>query len=214
MMQRLSHLLASLACLSTLAFAGGCLHSRDEATTRPTATEIDPATAQPAYWWDQPASVTVAANQYDFLFQQCEQTLRAKLFTIDRTDYRAGILTTSPLISKQAWEFWRNDVKGGRQIANSTIATYRRTVRWECKEAPGGQFLASPKVVVERFTAEPNRITTVVSYQGALSSSESQVSVNPRNLANTGREHWYAVGRDHQLEESLARDLERRLHDK
>ena len=206
----------SLACFVALLMTG-CGHPTVEPevlalpSTRPTATDINPATARPGYWLLRPGVAMVSSTNYDLLVAQCKETLYAKLFTIDRVDYRSGLIVSSPLVGKQFWEFWRSDVVDCSTLKRTSVGTYRQTVQWEIKSATDGRFTATPRVVVEKFTSESTRITTVVSYRGALSGAESQASVTAHNLRIIGEDNWYAVGRDEPLEKALARDLEDRL---
>ena len=69
---------------------------------------------------------------------------------LDRQDFRAGVITTKPLVSKQFWELWRNDVVTLSDMANSSLATHRRTLRFDIDRKDAGGYVATPRVVVER----------------------------------------------------------------
>src|SRR5262249_44400097 len=129
------------------------------------ATSIDPVTTQPSYWLQQPAQ-SVTANDFDRLWNVCEEAARDFLFSIDRTDYRAGLLTTRPLTSRQWFEVWRPDVRTIPDLDESATATIRRTIRFEFERRADGTFTVAPKVLVERQSVAEQRITSVVSYRG------------------------------------------------
>jgi len=174
-------------------------------TTQPAAiaTDIDPALATTDYWLAQPATAKATGATYDRLYSACDHVLRQRRFIVDRTDYRDGILTSKPLISQQIWEPWREDVGTLSAQMNSSLATYRRTVHWTILPADN-QYIASPRVVVERFTAEPRRITAVTNYRSAASSDSAQTKLESPNLSAVTTSRWYAVGRDTALEKELA----------
>ncbi len=182
-----------------------------EPTTQPTATDIDPATAEPEYWLDQPAIASVPGRNYDAIIAGCDHVLRQRFFEVDRVDYRSGQVTSKPLVSKQFWEFWRSDVEGWRQVRDSSVATYRRSVYWTVTKADDGTYCASPKVIVERMGGQPKRVTTVVYYRRSLASADHSTRITSPKLADVPVNDWYALGRDAVLEQSLAEDLTERL---
>lgn len=198
------------ACLAGVLACTGCVKNRPAVEGKPIATDIDPATAQPQYWFDKPATATIAGGDYDRLLAQCESSIAERRFTIDRRDYRDGIIASAPLISKQCWEFWRGDVVTTRDLEQSSLGTYRRTVRWKIDRNADGTFVAAPKVVVERFVGKQQRITTVVNYRQTLSNAEAMTQITPGNLKQVGVESWYAIGRDEALEKQLVADVRER----
>ena len=204
----------TLASLFLCPLLTGCITRHTATTTQPSAVDaIDPLSGDPAYWYAKPAVVTVSADNYDALLNYCQTTLKARRFDIDRTDYRSGIIRTRPMISKQFWEIWRGDVITAYDLEKSSLATYRRTVRWQITKSPSGpsgpsgQFDAQPWVLVEHFTASPTRITSVTGTNSSLSSAETVSGVSPDTLQIIGNQYWYAVGRDYALEKQLAQDL-------
>lgn len=180
-------------------------------TTQP-ATAIDPKSAQPEYWLKQPAVAHAVAKDFDGLWNACRDALVDDGFTIDRIDYREGTLTTLPLVSKQAYEFWRNDVVDARGLAQSSLGTMRRTIWLTIKRLPGGAFEASPKAVVERYATVERRITSAAQYRDIFSIRLVDVS---RDVEQTGMsvpaEYYYAIGRDPILEKQLMQSVLNRL---
>src|SRR5438034_1482151 len=138
-----------LVALSLL-LAGCQIHQPPNApTTRPSL-----ATTQPSYWLSLPATSAVEAKDFDQLWNACEDSARHFGFILDRLDRRAGLITTQPLVSKQFFEFWRPDVVTGDDLADSSIATYRRTLRFQLEKLDGGKsgggYRASPSILIER----------------------------------------------------------------
>lgn len=147
--------------------AAGCLSgARSDA---PPVTNIDPQQATPDFWLAKPAVADISDADFYRLWNACRAEAHDRFFLIDRENYREGLLTTQPLISKQAIEFWRRDVVTPSDIANSTLATYRRTVRFELTRQADGTFTAHPKVLVERFASAERRLTAIYEYHTAFS---------------------------------------------
>jgi hypothetical protein len=209
-MDRPHILLSTLAGL--MALTAGCAGHNSRATTQPAtapalATDIPPETALASYWLDEPPMVSVRSSSYSDLMQECDHVLRQRFFQIDRLDYRTGLLESKPLVSKQLWEFWRSDVGSTQQTLASSVGTYSRTVHWQVTPDAGGGFSAIPHVVVERFTAPPRHVTTLIDFRDVLTRSESQTGLSQSNLDAIPVSRWYAIGRDKALEVELAQDL-------
>ena len=184
-------------------------HSAGPTTRR--ATDVDRRLAQPAYWYDLPATSTVTADDFDNLWAACERAVRDRGFRVNREDYRSGVMTTHPLISKQFFELWRRDVVTFPGVAESSLHTLRRTVRFEIAAKEDGSFQASPKVVVERYSVVEHRITSPSQYRDiyALTREESLRDEDRQRNPLLQQEgippsYWYAIGRDGALEKTLA----------
>jgi hypothetical protein len=211
-----------LLTLVTLVMIGCATHSKSlTATTTPsttqTATDIDPATTQPSYWYAMPAVASAEADDFQTLWETCKDVARSYFFKIDRMDYRAGVLTTEPLVSAQFFEPWRRDVETIDDATESSLATIRRTIRFEITH-DGDRWRATPKVLIERRTIAERRITSVVLYRNAF----KNVRGNKRDLPSGTREsdvgvylasrYWYAIGRDETFERSIAERLQSHLN--
>jgi len=191
----------------------GCILGREHPAATQPATAIDPKQAQPAYWLDQPAVVKMSSPDFDLLWNACRDSAEADGFTIDRTDYRDGVLTTLPLPSRQVYEFWRGDIATHRDLTQSTLGSMRRTIHFAIRRLDDGSFEATPKVLVERDSLIERRITSVDQYQAVFSIQTVDVA---RETEKTGDavqpEYWYSVARDFALERKLADAVRRRLH--
>jgi hypothetical protein len=197
------------------ALTGCARNARATATTFP-ATVTNPATTQPAYWLDQPANASARFGDFSQLFQASEDSARDFLFRIDRVDYRAGLLTTRPMVSAQWFEFWRRDTQTWDDLAESSLATIRRTIRFEFVRLDDGSFEVTPKVLVERETVAESRVTSPTNYRRVFHNE-----IDPRRRARGTREsdvgtrlpgrYWTPIGRDPALEEALARSIEKKV---
>src|SRR5438270_2930186 len=96
--------------VSGLAALAGCIgrHPYDPAATQP-VTVVDLATTQPDYYYNQPTVASVTSLQFQPLWDACLEACRRDGFDIDRQNYRLGLITTKPLISKQVLEPWKRD---------------------------------------------------------------------------------------------------------
>lgn len=205
-----------LRLLAIAPLLGGCIiRPQNPAATQP-ATAVNPATTQPVYWLDQPANAVAQSPDFQQLFSASEETAREFLFRIDRIDFRFGLLTTRPLISKQWFEFWRPDVRTWDDLAESSLTTIRRTIRFEFRHVNEGSYEVSPKVLVERQTWAESRITSAVVYRRVF-----QNEIDPQDRPRGTREsdvgvrlpnrYWTPIGRDPALETALVRSIEKKI---
>lgn len=199
--------------LLTAVLSSGCMMGRQHPAATQPATAADSKTTLQPYWLDQPGIVHVTARSFDALWNACREAAIADGFLIDRTDYREGLLTTQPLVSKSVFELWRNDVVSGHELAESTFGSLRRTVHFTIRRLPDGRYQVTPKVLVERYSAVERRITSVAQYADVFSIRLMDVN---RETEATGElipaEYWYSIGRDHTLEKQLADSIRFRLH--
>jgi hypothetical protein len=179
--------LVSLLVLSL----GGCIGGKpaNPAATQP-ATAIDPERARPAYWLNQPAAAEVSNANFQKLWDTSETVARQYLFSIDLRDFRQGLLTTQPMVSKQWFEPWRKDAGTFRDVEENSLGAIRRTIHFQFARNLDGTYTVTPKVVVER-----------------------QVVVEKKYLEElqTPGTYWYALRRDTALETKLAASIERKL---
>ena len=124
------------------------------------------------------------------------------------------MITTQPLTSKQFWEFWRNDVVTLEDLANSSLATYRRTLRFDIEKRDAGGYAASPRVVIERYARTESPITASVFLHNAFRSTRgSRIygTLETDRGIYLPRQYWYATGRDEALEKNVAGELRKQL---
>ena len=197
----------AVSCLVGAVLAG-C--SRVEQS--PALAQRDSKIATPAYWLGQPATETVAHGDYDQLWEACRDAARWRGFRIDRTDYRGGVMVSHPLTSKQFFELWRRDVVTLPDLTESSLATVRRTVRFEIARGEDGTFACVPKVLVERYAQTERRITSVTQYRESFSNEPGVFGNRERDKGvNVPDVYWYATARDTTLERELAAAIRARL---
>jgi hypothetical protein len=196
-----------------LLLIGGCIgkHPANPAATQP-VTVVDPATTQPYYWLDQPAVASVENFQFQPLWDSCERTARSYLYELDREDYRLGLLTTKPMISKQFFELWRKDAGSAHAVLQNSLQTIRRTVRFEIERTDDGTFVMTPRVLMERETILERRITSSIQYRTAFAGppapSREAVEAETEALPII---YWTPIGRDTAMERQIADEVRRRL---
>src|SRR2546423_724931 len=104
----------------------------------PTTNPVALATTQPFYWTTQPSNVRVSSASFERLWSACERTAREYGFPLDRQDLRNGVMTTEPVISQQFFEPWRRDTGTASGVANNSLATFRRSIRFAIEKEDGG----------------------------------------------------------------------------
>lgn len=182
--------------------------ARNPNTQTALATDIDPQQAEPEFWYAQPSAYETQQAEFDRLWDTAEEVSRRLLFEIDRRDRRSGVLTTEPMISAQWFEPWRRELKTFSDVANSSIATYRRTIRYEFVRQ-GQTYTIRPKVLVERQAVTERRVSGALNRLyfrrdrelNAFGSRETDAGIFIPDS------YWYAVGRDPALEEFLVRQI-------
>jgi hypothetical protein len=199
-------ILHSAFCVLT--WCAGC-HASGDPDAGLRATQSEPQLAKFSYWANQPGVASATSDDFDKLWRACRRATTGASYTIDRVDYRRGRLTTLPLVSKQVFEPWRNDLATAADVTESTLSTIRRTVQWDVTKQDDGSFRATPKVVVERYVMEERRLTSAMQYQEIFSDAH-KVEGSPLNDEgiDAPEVYWYATGRDRNLEKRLAATVE------
>jgi hypothetical protein len=193
-------------------FATGCITTPPEKANGRPVTDIDPKQATPDYWLSKPAVVSIDNADFYKLWSACREELHSRFFIIDREDYRLGLLTTQPLVTKGAFEVWRRDAVTVPDIAQSSLGTMRRTVRFEVIKHEDGTYTAAPRVLVERYSSAERRLTAIYEVHSAYSGPRPAGDIQTDRGATTPSDYWYATGRDEALEKDLATAIAQRLH--
>ena len=205
--------LSAMVCAAavTIVVVSGCITKpQNPAATQP-ATAIDLATTQPSYWLAQPAAAQVQARDFDAVWDVCKTTARDYLYALDREDYRSGVITTVPLISKQWFEPWRPDTGTAYDVLANSLGAIRRTLRFEVsRNADDGTYTVTPKVLVERESILERRVTDVSQYRFAFSGPATKippreaVTLEPETYPDVPIKYWYPTGRDTVMEKQVA----------
>jgi hypothetical protein len=136
-------------------------------------------------------------------------------FEVEQPPRAPGRLDTLPLVSAYPAEFWRRDVRTGRDRADSALNTVRRTVTVHLRPAegaPAGDGGTLVEVVVRKERPVLRQALD------ARSASESySVFRSRRNMLEDFEEHWGRglqwtdEGRDPALEAYILSQLSRRF---
>lgn len=200
--------------LMILTLAGCESSSRLAGTAAP--APLDETPVEVSELLARPATATATGSDFEALWRACEETSRGLLMPIDRSDRRGGILTTEPTVSAQFFEPWRRDVRTPADATASSLATIRRTVRFEFARRADGGFEVTPKVIVERQSLAERRTTAILpsrTYFRPVRDTE----VAPFGTRETDRgvslprNYYYPVGRDEQLERAIAASVQKRI---
>ncbi len=202
--------LFAFALLMVLPALPGCIFYKTDPNAK-LATAVDPEQATPDYWWNQPAEQHVTSRDFDKLWNACKGQLYVRLFPLDREQYRDGLITSEPVVSAQFFEPWRRDTASAGDLAESSLATIRRTVHFEVTRNPDGTFQASPKVLVERFTSTERRLTSITQYHNALSAKRTVYDPADQSGAVIASDYWYPLRRDKGLEKAIANAMRNQL---
>jgi hypothetical protein len=170
-------------------------------TTQP-GTAVAAPEATPKYWLDKPAVAAVSAGDFTRLWEACADTVRNYQFPLDREDYRDGVLTSLPVISRQVFEPWRRDAGTHHAVWQSTLDTIRRTIRFDVARDEDGQFVARPRVLVERLSQLQRRITSASEYTLVFTAPGANLTTDQGVILPA--RYWYAIGRDEAMEKDLA----------
>ena len=189
-----------LLCVLAFGCAGNPARSR---------RALPPESALPEYWLKRPAVARADAAEFDRLWNACRRAVQSRSFVVDRVDLRGGVMTTFPQVSKQVFEFWRNDAGTFPAVMESTLGTVRRFVRFEVVRREDGTYEATPKVVVERYAQAERRVTSVARYTEVLGVDPLQEGSRARDRlgADLPVAYWYALGRDEPLERQIVDDI-------
>ena len=184
-----------------LASIGGC------------ATYAHPASPQ--------RHLTGPERNFEAVWQASISVLRKYNFTVDRTDRRAGIITTQPLVSQQWFEFWRKDAVTAYDWVEGSLQGVLRTVtvRIIPVEDPASKvttYQAKVEVAVTRPSSEELSITTTSeAYDMFIMPGEEQRThrklLGARPAAGEGPERearpGASVGGQAGLADRIARDI-------
>jgi hypothetical protein len=206
-MIRINIIAAIAAGCLVAAYLPGCSSSPPPVTEPPV---LDPATAKPDYWLAKPSAASLYDDDYDRLWNACAETAKSEFFSLDRQDYRDGLLTTRPLVSKQLWEFWRSDAGDSYYALQNSIQTIRRSIEFDFdRQAAGGT--VSPKVLIERFAQPNRRITSTGDYRQFFSPVNTGPPATPDPYGDANEGYWYSIGRDYAMEAELVEAISDRL---
>ncbi|HUO09181.1 MAG TPA: hypothetical protein VM008_12815 [Phycisphaerae bacterium] len=148
---------------------------------------------------------------YDNIWQQAMKLLTNTGFTLDRKDYRLGILTTKPLPSAQFVEPWKPQQTNFTNAMENTINMQQRTVRLSISPVPlkPDFYEIGIQVLVERQNNPIEQMGGPIFVEGS-GFGRAQVSLRsdytPAVITGIGPS-WYVLGHDPDLEKKLLTEL-------
>jgi hypothetical protein len=113
------------------------------------------------------------------------------------------------MVSGQWFEPWRRENRTPSDVAESSLATIRRTLRFEFARQDEYAWQVTPKVLVERQAQAERRITSVVLYRRVFS-SPTGAAQRPRGTRESDEgivlpdRYWYPLRRDTEFERAIA----------
>ncbi len=178
------------------------------------ATATQPATTQPGHIVvtvvdpnETPRFIYKAS--YDTIWQQSIDLLTKTGFTLDRQDYRLGVLVTKPLPSAQIVEFWKLQHVNAKNAMENTINSQRRTVRLTIADVPGKPdfYEIAVQVLVERQTNPSEDIGGPIFVEGSGFGRNSITLRSDYAEPKTEEGRWNIIGHDPDLEGKLLDQL-------
>ncbi len=208
----MQRLLSCLCLVAGLLVAVSVFVGCASTTTTVTADDTPPAADDLAV---SPTQLDIDAREYRRLFDAALLVLRDAGFTLDRRDYRLGIITTRPLFAPTIFEPWHSRHASAATTFESTFNDQRRLVRVSLPPAqPADDNTTEPamadtyqlivEVQIERRQHGLQRL------EGSTDAGQLVGSMRRTEQADTDSDHWRPMGRDVALEERLLQQIVRR----
>lgn len=151
--------------------------------------------------------------QYDATFDAAVSLLRDYGFTIDRQDYRFGLVTTRPMVSPTIFEPWRTTNTSPAQMAQGTLNSQRRIVRVAIKPvtlpiSPTTQYQLTVQVNMIKLQQPLKHLNGSTSGFAIV----SNYSAVPAEWKEEGipRSYWIPDGSDPLLAQRVIDDIAKR----
>ncbi len=157
---------------------------------------------QSRYITTRPINMERGSDRAERLWQAAGDAVRSHGFTLDRTDWREGVITTLPETSSSIFEFWRHDVQTNEDLWESTVNPIRRWIEVRVDPDDSGFWRALTIVVHKQRLSSLDRQfnSTGAAYQyfgDSLPSTTGSASVSSDNA------QWIDIGEDPALAERL-----------
>lgn len=153
-----------------------------------------------------PVSIEDPSVRADEVWDAIEETLRRNRFRLDRTDRRAGVITTMPETSQHFFEFWRHDVDTRPDFWEATLNPLRRWVEVNVTRGEEGRWTGLALVVhIERFSSYDRQFnSTGALYEYFGDTMPATTGLTPESAP---QDRWLDLGRDRAMEEYLLRAI-------
>ena len=103
------------------------------------------------------------------------------------------------------------DAGTSRGVEESSLATIRRTLRFEIERTEDGAYAMAPKVLVERETIVERRLTSAVQFRSAFSGPAAESKASVEAESDLPPRYWTPIARDTALEEQIADAVRKRM---
>ena len=146
---------------------------------------------------------------YDRTWQEAMTLLNKTGFTLDRKDYRLGVLTTQALPSAQIVEPWKRQHAGFTNAMENTLNCQRRRVRLTVSAVLNKPefYEIAVQVLVERQTNPTETLTAPAFVQGSGFGRSYESLRTDYGADDTEKSIWVLLGHDPKLEKKLLDQL-------
>ena len=156
-------------------------------------------------------SQIVDIASYKHIFNQALHLVRRTGYRVSWSSYRLGIIVSKPRIGPEVLQWWRPDVTNGNSLMESTLNTFRRTMRLVIERLGKQRYRISLEVLVER-RENPQGMVGAVAFNGISAFGGNILPLMASHAApGVGGEYWYPAGRDPLLEKKLLKELLKRI---
>jgi hypothetical protein len=193
----------------------------DTPATTAAATEASPATTaatQPGHMVTRvtdpnETSKFIYKGTYDNIWRQAAAIVTAAGFSLDRQDYRLGVMTSFALPSAQVVEFWKPQHVNLTDSLENTVNNQRRSVRVTISRVEGKPdfYQIGIQVLVERETNPREDIGGPVFVQGSGFGRNSVTLRSDYAEPNVEGGRWVAIGHDPDMERRMIEALFNRI---
>ncbi len=158
-----------------------------------------------------PTTLRIPGAQYDSAMLAAAAALRDRGFVIERFDSRMGVVSALPEGIPSSGEWWKgNSPNFSEWETRANLQDLRHRPR--CTLVPTDarektDYTLTVEITVERLDTPTRRVTAAF---GRPASHLSEVPEHWR-LRGVEDKQWQAIGRDAELEQALAQDMQRRL---
>ncbi|MCH9023391.1 MAG: hypothetical protein IID32_11615 [Planctomycetes bacterium] len=154
----------------------------------------------------------VIDRDFEEVWSASRNELVRRGFVIDRLDKRIGVIETFPLVSRQWFEFWRQDVVTHDAAEEASLQTIRRRVLVKISLEPDGKIAVECDVQVERLASKPKETITQTRPRDIFSNISGHIPALGRGAGyGEAIEDWIYLGKDSELEVELLRVIGQEL---
>jgi hypothetical protein len=180
------------------------------AATVPPGGASGPVSA-PSDWWVNPQNSlvqTITLENYDRVWQESLTLLQNMGFHVNWQDYRLGVITTDPRIGPEILEFFRPDATDSDSLWESTINTFRRSVRLTITPGSAPQsWRISIEVLVEKRENPLGGPGPIAFTSASAFGSNALPLENGYTPGEVIQQYWMFVGHDPKLEKKIMDEL-------